>query len=59
MTLGSILHVLQDSFSDPQAERTSQATDRCSAGAIAQFRAYGNQDPDKHGVADTRSSWRS
>ncbi len=56
--LGTLLHMLQDSFSDAHAERGEEAgacafsTDFRQPGLINGFRSYALQDDAKHGQAD-------
>lgn len=59
VALGSMLHVVQDSFSDAHALRAYDASESCPLGRIVEFHSYTKQDPDRHGVADTRSAWRT
>ncbi|BAK67343.1 hypothetical protein SLG_26680 [Sphingobium sp. SYK-6] len=59
VALGSILHVVQDSFSDSHATRDYGSSPVCPHGRILEFHAYGSQDSGRHGAADTRSAWRT
>lgn len=56
VALGSILHMVQDSFSRAHVERGYAPSARCPAGRIIEFHAYGGQDPGLHGRADTRAA---
>ena len=58
VALGSILHVVQDSYSRAHADRSYGPSARCPNGRIVEFHAYGHQDSDRHNVADTRASWQ-
>ena len=58
VALGSILHVVQDSYSRAHADRSYSSSARCPNGRIVEFHAYGHQDSDRHNVADTRASWQ-
>lgn len=58
VALGSILHVVQDSFSDAHAARAQDATTACPTGRIVQFHSYGKQDSKLHRTADMRAAWR-
>jgi hypothetical protein len=60
VAFGSLLHMLQDSFSRSHASR-EMAGQTCSDGApgpdggrLAAFYAYGSQDSDSHGAEDNR-----
>lgn len=57
VALGSILHVLQDSFSDAHVERAYAPARGCPDGRVIQFHAYGSQDPTRHTKSDTRTAW--
>ena len=59
MALGSLLHMVQDSYSAAHADRAFDASPRCPDGRVRQFHSYVHQDADKHGSADTREGWRS
>ncbi len=59
VALGSMLHVVQDSFSDAHAQRAYDASAACPLGRIVEFHSYTKQDPGRHGAADTRSAWRT
>lgn len=59
VALGSMLHVVQDSFSDAHAERAYDVSAPCPQGRIVEFHSYSHQDPGRHGGADTRSAWRT
>jgi hypothetical protein len=62
VALGSLLHLVQDSFADGHVDRESPVTGKvCSLlgqtvsapGRIRQFHAYGTQDHDAHARADS------
>lgn len=57
VALGSILHVVQDSFSHAHTARSFASSTACPAGRILEFHAYGSQDSDRHSSADTRAQW--
>lgn len=57
VALGSILHVIQDSYSTAHAERAFDATEGCRNGRVVEFHAYGSQSSSLHSDADTRASW--
>ena len=59
MALGSLLHMVQDSYSAAHAERAFDASPRCPNGRVRQFYSYVDQDSDKHGTADTRAGWQA
>lgn len=58
IAIGSLLHLIQDSYSDAHAARVNG----CEAlshdkGAILNFRLYKYQNPDEHKEADIRPTW--
>ena len=68
LALGSMLHVVQDSYAAGHARRTRNATANCPYGRILQFHTYGDQKDGRHGTEDLRrallhdmnfNSWRS
>lgn len=59
MAAGSLLHMVQDSYSAAHADRGFDATAQCPAGRVVQFYSYIHQDPDRHGEADFRSAWQA
>ena len=52
--IGSLLHMIQDSFAEGHAER--EVNKGGSKGAIKEFHSYGNQDGHKHGEKDAIQS---
>ena len=56
VALGTILHMVQDSFSRAHVERGRPGSAGCQQGGIVEFHAYGGQDPALHGSADTRAA---
>jgi len=58
MALGSLLHLVQDSYSDAHAQRSLEPSAKCPDGRIVEFHAYGHQVSKLHGTADTRSAWK-
>lgn len=58
VALGSMLHVVQDSYSRAHAARSYDASAQCPSGRVLEFHAYNHQDSGRHGTADTRASWR-
>lgn len=58
VALGSMLHVIQDSYSTAHAERAFEATEGCRNGRIVEFHVYGSQSSSRHSDADTRISWQ-
>ena len=54
--LGSMLHVIQDSFAAGHVARSRTATQECPLGTIRQFHAYQSEDDKKHAAADTREA---
>jgi hypothetical protein len=68
LALGSMLHIVQDSYAAGQARRTRNSTAKCPYGRILQFYTYGDQKDGRHGAEDLRrallndmnfNSWRS
>jgi hypothetical protein len=59
MALGSLLHVIQDSFSEAHTFRDFGASPNCPNGRVTQFYSYVNQDPNLHNTEDTRTAWMS
>lgn len=57
MALGSLLHLVQDSYSEAHTRRAFEPSDRCSAGRVQEFHSYTPQDGKKHGTADSRAAW--
>lgn len=58
MATGSLLHLVQDSYSAAHVQRAFDASERCPLGRIVQFHSYSHQDPDLHAAADLRSAWQ-
>jgi hypothetical protein len=54
--LGSMLHVIEDSFAAGHTGRNTAASAICPFGTVWQFRAYQSEDSDKHSVADGRAA---
>lgn len=50
--LGSMLHVIEDSFAAGHTGRSASSAPFCPLGTVVQFRAYQSEDSDKHGTAD-------
>ncbi|MEO4049447.1 hypothetical protein AAFN46_20505 [Pseudomonas sp. CAU 1711] len=59
MAIGSLLHLIQDSYSDAHALRNFEPSEKCPLGRVIEFHSYGKQNPDLHGVADTRAAMKS
>lgn len=59
MATGSLLHMVQDSYSEAHTDRAFDTSDKCPAGRVRQFHSYVHQDSDKHGAADLRSAWQA
>ncbi len=58
IALGSLLHMIQDSYSDSHTERENGCNPIArSKGKILSFRNYSNQDTEDHGVADVHPVW--
>ncbi|WP_155290757.1 hypothetical protein [Pseudomonas chlororaphis] len=59
MALGSLLHVIQDSYSLGHTLRDFKATAACPSGRVIQYYSYVHQDSDRHHMTDTPASWRA
>ncbi|MCP1617471.1 MULTISPECIES: hypothetical protein [Pseudomonadaceae] len=59
MALGSLLHMIQDSYSEGHTLRKFDASKSCPAGRVVQFHSYVHQISSQHGTADTRSAWKA
>lgn len=57
MAAGSLLHMVQDSYSAAHTRRAYDASPSCPAGRVVQFHSYIDQDPKKHATADRRQAW--
>ena len=56
LALGSLLHVVQDSFAASHAVRTFEPSKACRSGRITQFYAYQGQREKPHGAQDSRKA---
>jgi len=54
--LGSMLHVIEDSFAAGHTGRNANAAPFCPFGTVVQFRAYQSEDSDKHADADAHEA---
>jgi hypothetical protein len=54
--LGSMLHVIEDSFAAGHTGRSAAAAPFCPLGTVVQFHAYQSEDSDKHAKADARDA---
>lgn len=59
MALGSLLHMIQDSYSEAHTLRSFEPSTNCPAGRVVQFHSYALQASGLHGAADTRRAWKS
>lgn len=58
IALGSLLHMIQDSYSDSHTEREHGCNPIArSKGKILSFRNYADQNADDHGIADLHPDW--
>jgi len=57
--LGSLLHMVQDSYSAAHVERRLSPSEACPAGSIVGFNSYTDQNPSRHGQADVWKSFAS
>lgn len=55
--LGAILHTIQDSYSESHTERDFKSSENCPDGKINRFLSYTYQNPDKHGMEDSKLSY--
>jgi hypothetical protein len=53
VAFGSLLHVVQDSFSGGHARRRPRTADGCARSEIVNFHTYAGQDKDQHKLSDT------
>lgn len=58
MAAGSLLHMVQDSYSAAHVRREFASSTECPAGRVVQFHSYTHQDPDRHSAADMRRAWQ-
>lgn len=58
VALGSMLHIIQDSYSRSHATRDYNPTRNCPLGRMLEFHAYNLQNAELHGAADTHRSWQ-
>jgi hypothetical protein len=54
--LGSMLHVIEDSFAAGHTGRSAAAAPFCPFGTVLQFHAYQSEDSDKHAAADAHAA---
>ncbi|TWT23659.1 hypothetical protein FQY83_03295 [Luteimonas marina] len=59
MAAGSLLHMVQDSYSAAHADRAFEASDRCPTGSVLEFHSYTHQRPDLHQAVDRRTAWQA
>lgn len=57
--LGTLVHMVEDSYSESHVARSYLATTKCKAGRILSFHSYTHQNPSAHGKADTWSGYMS
>lgn len=56
LPLGSMLHVVQDSFAAGHNRRAYDSAGGCANGRVIQFTSYIHQNSERHGEADTRAA---
>jgi hypothetical protein len=56
LALGSMLHLVQDSYAASHARREAAPSVRCPNGRITQFLSYLHQQTDRHRAEDKRSA---
>jgi hypothetical protein len=54
--LGSMLHVVEDSYAAGHTGRNPAPAPFCPFGTVLQFRAYQSEDADRHGEADSHDA---
>jgi hypothetical protein len=54
--LGSMLHVIEDSFAAGHTARGAAAAPFCPYGTVLQFHAYQSEDSDRHAKADAQDA---
>jgi hypothetical protein len=59
LALGSLLHMVQDSFSASHTVRAFDASEKCPNGRITQFYAYQGQQARAHRAEDSRKSFHA
>ena len=59
MALGSLLHVIQDSYSRGHTLRDFSPSTACPSGRVIQFYSYTHQDTDQHHQTDKLASWKA
>jgi hypothetical protein len=57
MALGSLLHVVQDSYSEAHAKRVFLESPKCKSGRVLRFNSYVNQAVNRHRATDIHSAW--
>lgn len=57
MAKGSLLHMVQDSYSESHTTRSLGGSDACRSGGIVEFHSYVNQDSKVHERKDLREAW--
>lgn len=55
--LGTLLHMVQDSYSMGHTSRTFTPSDNCPFGKVEEFFNYAEQDPNQHIVFDTYKNY--
>lgn len=59
VALGSVLHMIQDSFAVGHTDRIDKPSIACPYGNVATFHDYASQDTADHAAGDTRSALRN
>jgi hypothetical protein len=64
VALGSLMHLIEDSFAKGHVTREEPTGESCpaysrikKAGRVLVFHSFSQQDPDKHGAADSRDAF--
>ncbi|MGE3151484.1 MAG: hypothetical protein AB7G48_12625 [Nitrospiraceae bacterium] len=57
--LGTLLHMVEDSYSEAHVTRSYSSTEKCKSGRILSFQSYTKQSPSLHSKADTFSGYKA
>lgn len=57
MAAGSLLHLIQDSYSRAHVDRAMEPSTSCPMGRVLEFHSYTHQDGGLHGDEDSRAAW--
>ncbi|MFQ2470377.1 hypothetical protein ACK312_19025 [Aeromonas caviae] len=57
--LGTLIHMVEDSYSEAHVARSYVSTEKCRSGRILSFHSYTKQNPSLHSKADTLAGYNS